>query len=90
MKKIGDPCQVFYLFTACSSVNDKKRKMFVFAYSIFSHFICVSSYKSTLLTLYYINLWNLLGKQELIMKIVNEVEIGISFTVTIFTVSCWI
>ena len=65
----------------------QKRKMFVFIYSIFRHFICVSSYKSTLFK--SIKHQNLLGKQELFVKIVNEAEISISFTVIFFTVSRW-
>ena len=47
----------------------------------------LSSYKSALFK--SINHYNLLGKQELFIKMVNDAEISISFTVTFFTASCW-
>ena len=56
-------------------------KMVVFTYSLFSHFISVSSYKSTLL--------KSIRKQELFIKIVNEAQISIYFTVKFFITSRW-
>ena len=61
-------------------------KMVGFIYSIFSYFVCVNFYKGILFKS-IINHYILFGKQELFIKIVNQTEISISFTVTFSTAS---
>ena len=86
---IDDRCQVIsylqhvllYIYEKAKSVTTIK--MIIFTYSIFSHFICVNFYKETLFK--SINHYILLGKQELLIKIVNQSEISISFIVTFST-----